>query len=179
MLLLLISVFVSSCAYQLSSRAKSLPGDFKFVHVPYFKNKSIEPNIEVYFTNSMIQELEKSQFVKSVGFNESEAILLGEISALEIFATSLDKRGVPSDREIARQYQINMTSNYTLVRKSDQKKIWSTSITSSKTYIAPGVTISILNTVNPLYNLSARRQNIEAMAQQQTSEVFERLSENF
>jgi hypothetical protein len=172
-------MFTTSCAYQLGSRAKSLPGNFKFIHVPYFKNKTLEPNIEIYFTNSMVQELEKSQFVKSVSLNDSEAILLGEITSLEFVATSLDKRGVPSDREITRQYQINLTSTYSLIRRSDQKKFWSTSITSSKTYIAPGVTASVLNTVNPLYNLSARRQNIEVIAQQQTSEVFERLSEDF
>ncbi|MNY58066.1 hypothetical protein D3C86_1943590 [compost metagenome] len=66
-----------------------------------------------------------------------------------------------------------------LVRQADGTELWSGSFSGERTYVAPQVTLAGVNSVNPLYNLSARRQNIDIMANDIMTEAHDRITENF
>ena len=75
----------TSCAYKLSSQVDALPNQVKRVHMPVFNNKSTEPGVEVYFTESLKTEAIKSGLVQLSGTeSESDAILTGVVNDIEV-----------------------------------------------------------------------------------------------
>jgi hypothetical protein len=77
------------------------------------------------------------------------------------------------------KYQVTVNATVRLRRKSDLTVLWEGTFSRSKPYSASLVTMSGINSVNPLYNLSAKRQNIEVMATEMMSETHDRITENF
>jgi hypothetical protein len=66
-----------------------------------------------------------------------------------------------------------------VVRQADGTELWAGSFSGERTYAAPQVTLAGVNSVDPLYNLSARRQNIDLMANDLMLEAHDRITENF
>lgn len=162
-----------------------------------FKNLSQEVGIEVYYTNSLIQEFERSKIARVVDPNLAEAVVEGEISSVT-YTPSGQNQGattppgpqsptvnnnnsvvLPTGTVLAAQYQILVTVKITVKRNSDKSVLWTGSFTGERTYIAPQVLNAVINTVNPLYNLSARRQNIQALSGEMMQEAHNRITENF
>jgi len=174
----------------MGSPDRTLPGGYKQISIPIFKNLSQEPSIEVYFTNSLIQEFERSKIARVVDPNLAEAVLEGEIETVT-YTPSGQNQGattapanptgpsLPIGSVLAAQYQILITAKITVKRNSDKSILWTGVFNGERTYIAPQVLNPVINTVNPLYNLSARRQNIQAMASEMMQEAHNRITENF
>lgn len=179
---LVTGVSLSSCAYKLGSPDRSLPGGYKQVHIPIFKNLSLEPGVEVAFTNALRQEFERSHIARIAEPKQSEVILEGSIMRVEYRSTSKKQDGdssIPNGTVLTSEYAINIDVVVNLRRFSDNKVLWSGSFTNERLYAPPRLAAAGINTVNPLYNLSARRQNIDVMAEQLMSEAHDRLTENF
>lgn len=180
---LILSTLLTSCAYQAGFANRSLPGGYKQVYVPVFKNYTQEPGIEVDFTNSMRQELERSRIARMTNANQSEVELVGEISTLQYTPenpqSSTTVTSLPTGTVLAYAYDIRLTVKLTLKRRSDGAPLWTTVVGGGRTYNAPRVTMAGINTVNPLYNLSARRQQIQIMSETMMAEGYERMTENF
>jgi hypothetical protein len=51
---------LTGCAYRFGNVSRSLPGGYKYISIPVFKNKTQETGIEVGFTNALIQEFDRS-----------------------------------------------------------------------------------------------------------------------
>ncbi|PIS09997.1 MAG: hypothetical protein COT73_11760 [Bdellovibrio sp. CG10_big_fil_rev_8_21_14_0_10_47_8] len=164
----------SGCAYRLGSPDRSLPGGYRQVFVPVFKNKSMEPGIEVDFTNALIQEFERAKIARVTDQHQAEIIALGVIEAVDYSSSGRPEEGV-----LATQYSVVIRVSVTLVRNTDKSVVWSGSFSGERTYVAPQVKASVINTVNPLYNLSARRQNIGVAAAKMMAEAHDRMTENF
>jgi hypothetical protein len=112
--------------------------------------------------------------------SQSEVQVEGTITTVQYVPASPQTGGtLPVGAVLATQYAIRVTTNVKLVRISDHSILWAGDFTDERTYVAPQVTEQGLNTVNPLYNLSARRQNIDVMASDMMSEAHERMTENF
>jgi hypothetical protein len=187
-LLLSFCVLTSGCAYRLGSPDRTLPGGYKQISIPMFKNLSQEVGIEVYFTNSLIQEFERSKIARVVDPNLAEAVIEGEIESVTYTpsgqnqgTTTVTSSGpqLPTGAVLAAQYQILVTVKITMKRNSDKSVLWTGSFNGERTYIAPQVLSAGINTVNPLYNLSARRQNIQALSGEMMQEAHNRITENF
>lgn len=173
---------LSSCAYKLGSQGRSLPGGYKQVHIPIFKNLSQEPGIEVSFTNALRQEFERSHIARIAEPQQSEVVLEGNITKVTYRMTSVKQQNdptIPAGTVLASKYSIDAEVTLRLLRLSDKKELWSSTFTNESVYTPPQVAVAGVNTVNPLYNLSARRQNIDVMAQQMMTEAHDRLTENF
>ncbi|MBK7962677.1 MAG: hypothetical protein IPK04_16670 [Bdellovibrionales bacterium] len=80
---------------------------------------------------------------------------------------------------LASNYGVVMKVHIKLVRQSDQQILWSGDFRGESSYPAPQVTLSTVNTVNPLYNLATRRQNIEGLALDLMTEGPNRMTESF
>lgn len=171
---------MTGCAYRLGSPDRTLPGGYKQISIPVFKNLSQETAIEVYFTNSLIQEFERSKIARVVEPNLAEAVLEGEIESVTYTPSGQNQGGaLPTGAVLAAQYQILITAKITVKRNSDKSILWTGTFNGERTYIAPQVLNAVINTVNPLYNLSARRQNIQSLASEMMQEAHDRITENF
>jgi len=182
--LILSMVLSSGCAYRLGSPDRSLPGGYHQVFIPIFKNKSQEPGIEVAFTNALIQEFERAKIGRVTDAKQAEVIVEGVIESVTYNKSGADRGAdgdpsLPRGTVLATAYQILITAKITLKRSSDKYVLWSGGFSGERTYSAPQVTTAGVNTVNPLYNLSARRQNIERKALEMMSEAHDRITENF
>lgn len=182
---ILVALFLPACAYRLGGPPRALPGGYRQVYIPIFKNLTQEPGIEVGFTNSLIQEFERSRSARVVSPQYAEAQVEGEITSVQyIMGGSNEGRPdgplpLPTGSVLAAEYRILLNVRVTLRRKSDNAQLWQGSFQGERTYVAPQVTQAGINTVNPLYNLSARRQNIDSMAVDLMAEAHDRMSENF
>jgi hypothetical protein len=181
----LILLFASSCAYRFGSPERRIPGGYQLIAIPVFKNKTHEVSIESFFTQAMIMEVEKSSLAKVTSKEESQAIMQGEITNItyemgtEITNSVDDFKDLAPGTALAKEYRIVITADIRLVRSSDMAVLWEGSFSGEGRYSAPVITKSVLNTANPLYNHSARVQNIQVIAQNMMAEAYERLTENF
>lgn len=183
--LLILSLFLSTlltgCAYRLGAATRSIPGGYRQISVPVFKNKTQETGIEVAFTNALIQEFQRSRIARVVDNSLSEVAVVGQIDAIQYLPGS-SREGVlnlPKGTVIAAEYRIRLGVTVKVVRQADGTELWSGSFSGERTYVAPQVTLAGVNSVNPLYNLSARRQNIDVMANDIMTEAHDRITENF
>lgn len=170
-----------SCAYHFGSRDRVLPGGYDQIAVPLFSNKSEEPGIEIDFTNAMIREIERSGVAQSVPGDQAPVTLSGKIESIEIIwggPMELSNLG-PSKVELAADVRIVAKVHLAIVRTYDKKVLWSSLFTGEKSYATPRVSQPVINSVNPLYEHSARLQNISRIAQMMMSEAFYQMTENF
>lgn len=171
----------AGCSYRLGAPDRVLPGGYKQVSIPIFKNLSQEPGIEVAFTNAIIQEFSRSKSARVVDPIFAEAQLIGQIMSVQYRpgGESVSERPLPAGTVLATQYNIIIEVQVTLRRRSDGQILHQQNYTREQPYTAPQVKQAGVNTVNPLYNLSSRRQNIDIMATDMMSEAHDRISENF
>ena len=174
-------VFVTmGCAYRWGAPERILPGFFKQVSVPIFKNASKEPQIEVFFTNALIAELERSKVAAVVPREIAPAIIQGSILGVDILPSGRREGGdLPPGTILASQYRIVVRVKLEILNVVQKTTVWSTETQGERTYVAPQVTQPLVNSVNALYNHSARRIQIELLAQQMMSEAFALMLANF
>lgn len=173
---------LSGCAYKLKSSHRHIPGGYERVIVPIFVNRSMEPGIEVGFTNSLIQQVQNSKVARIVEDKLAEVKIQGVIESVTYEpqgkrVASDSAPSLPQGAVLASEYRILVKVRVTLSRTSDGQVIWSSPFQGETTYTAPQVTLSGVNTVNPLYNLSARRQNIQTLALDLMTEAFNLMTE--
>jgi TolB-like protein len=177
-------VFLPSCAYKLRSTRRQLPGGYQKVAVPMFKNKSQEPGIEVSLTNALIEQFHKSQRAYLMESNLAEVKAMGTIESVAFEAQGPREGGDSSSylakgSILATAYRVVMKVSLTLVRQSDQQILWAGSFRGETSYQPAQVTLSTVNTVNPLYNLSARRKSIDGLAGDLMTEAHNKMTESF
>ncbi len=181
--LLIFSVLVSGCAYRLGVGTRTIPGGYKQISVPIFKNNTQEAGIEMAFTNALIQEFQRSRIARVVDNSLSEVAVIGQIDNIQYLPGAKrvagDSSYLPNGTVIASEYRILLNVTVKVVRQADGTELWSGTFSGERTYAAPQVTLAGVNSVNPLYNLSARRQNIDVMANDIMVEAHDRITENF
>lgn len=189
--LTLISLLVwllgcSSCAYRWGTGTRTIPGGYKSVSIPVFKNKSFETGIETSFTNALLQEFQRNRVASVVDDNLSEVRVEGEIIEVQYLPGAKRVAGVDNDvpflpmgTVLATEYTILVTTSIRIVRRADNIEIWAGRFAGERTYSAPKVTIAGLNSVNPNYNQSARRQYIDSLATDLMVEAHNRITESF
>jgi TolB-like protein len=177
----LILLHASGCAYVVGKKDRYLPGDTRQVGIPMFQNQSPEVGIELDFTNALIQEIAKSRMVEVIPSESSEFVLEGNIVSIKYnaAATSDQLPHLPSGTVLATIYRITADVHLQLRNKAKNQVIWSQNFSGERTYTAPQVATAGINSVNPLYNLSARRQNIRVIAADIMAEARDRLTEKF
>jgi TolB-like protein len=179
------ALFSTGCAYRLGSANRSIPGGYKQISIPVFKNKSQEVGIEVAYTNALTQEFQRSRIARIVDNSLSEVAVIGQIDSVQYIPGAKRVAGdsaapyLPDGTVIASEYRILVGVTVKLVRQADGTELWTGNFALERTYAAPQVTLAGVNSVNPLYNLSARRQNIDIMANDMMIEAHDRITENF
>jgi hypothetical protein len=175
------SGIMSSCAsYRWGNGDRTIPGGYKTVFIPMFKNYSLEPGIEVYYTDALRREFERSEIATVTGSGESEVELRGEIKSLTYTAAiPLTGSNQPTGTVLAGTNDIHIEVKLSLIRRIDKKVLWEKGFVGLRTYSSPQVFAAGINSVDPLYNQSARRQNIQTLSQTMMAEAHDRISEGF
>ena len=180
---ILSSVLLSGCAYHLGVRDRKFPGGYEYVAVPVFKNLTQETGTEVYFTNALITELERSNIVSVADKSVAQVTIEGTIKSITYTPSSqtraADARYLPAGTVLTTEYYVNVDVDLVAKRNSDQKVVWTSQFKSRRSYTAPRIGIRSLNSANALYNHSARYQNVQAIATDMMTEAHDRLTENF
>jgi hypothetical protein len=185
---------LSGCAYHLGAASRTLPGGYKYLSIPVFKNLTQETGSEVGFTNALIKEFERSQVGKVTSENLSDVKIIGTITSVQYLpgtgiaasdptsTTPIQLQPgafLPKGTVLANDYRILVNAKVSVVRQADNTEIWTGAFSGERTYVAPKITLAGVNSANPLYNLSARRQNIDAVANDMMAEAHDRITENF
>src|SRR5690606_19261088 len=108
---LILSSLITSCAYRFGSPERRIPGGYHLLAVPVFSNKTQEVTIETFFTHSMIMEVEKSSLARVTPKEESQAILMGEITKISyILGTEITDKTegfhLPLGTVLSKEYRI-------------------------------------------------------------------------
>lgn len=178
---------LAGCAYQFGSGERRLPGNYTEVAIPVFKNATHQVGIENFFTNALVREFNRSKIARIVSKNEAPVIIEGTIENVEFrHGGQIDandrtgnKINIPSNTVLTTDYRVFVTTNLSVIRTSDRKILWTGKVINERSYTAPQVGIAGLNSVNPLYNHSARMEIFRELAQDMMVEGYDRMTENF
>jgi outer membrane lipopolysaccharide assembly protein LptE/RlpB len=109
---------MSGCGYQLVGKETHLPPGISSISIPTFINKTLEPGIEIPFTQALLKEFILDRRVKVVDRKEADSFLEGIIKSYSFYAVSFDRSG------LVLEYQANVVADLTL-KKRDGEILWS------------------------------------------------------
>ena len=172
----------SACSYHLGFTERGIPGGYENVAVPVFKNETIEAGSEVYFTNAIILELERSRLAHIVSKDLAQVTLNGIVSSIVYSPESPLYHSTvtfPAGVGPTFGYRIFVKVSLELKRNYDQKLLWKSEFQGERTYNAASIGTPGLNSADATYNHSAHYQNIAQLARDMMAEAHDRLTENF
>lgn len=183
-ILILALFFINfGCAYRFGLSERALPGGYKQVAIPMFRNDSQEVGIEGSFTNALIRRFARSQVAQVSDKETSPLTLEGRILKVEVLASAPQTDGqlpsLPTSTVLNTQFQIVVSSAFSLKRKSDDKVLWQGTFRTEKVYAAPRIGAAVVNSANATYNQSAKIAAISSLAEEQMAEVHDRVTESF
>jgi hypothetical protein len=183
-ILLLMAFSLSSCAYKIGQKFRSLPGGYQRLSIPVIKNKSMEPGAEAVMTQALKEEFFRSTVLKVVSDNEAEVRLEGQIDSLTfspIAVKESDPRTnmLPTNTVLATTYNMVMVLTVKLVKTGTAEVLWTSVFTGSRPMNASQVSIAGVNSVNPIYNQNAKRIVLENVALELGNQIHNNLTENF
>lgn len=181
---------LTSCAYKVGQKFRSLPGGYQKLTIPIIKNKSFEPGAEAIFVQALKEEFLRSTVLKVVTANEAQVRLEGEIDSIkndpsgselkaEDNPTNTGSNFLPMGTVLTTSYNLTMTVNLRLVKISTKEVLWQSQFVSTRPYNASRVTVAGVNSVNPIYNQSAKKIIIETISADLSNQIHNNLTENF
>jgi len=78
-----VSMIAAGCGYHRAQLNNPLLANAHTMAIPYFKNKTFEPEAEKIFTNAFMDEFIESRKLQMVGTNEADVILYGTVRSLK------------------------------------------------------------------------------------------------
>ena len=111
---LLFFIFLCGCGYQLAGKETHLPPGVNSVAIPTLINKTLEPGIEIPFTQAFLTEFIQDRRVKVVDRKDADSILEGTIQSFYLRSSSYDKSG------FALEFQTVVTMDIVLKKKNGE-----------------------------------------------------------
>ncbi len=180
-----LCLLLSGCAYKLSSRTQTLPGNVKSLQIPLFRNDSGEVGVETFFTNALKIEALRSHFVTVKNEEgQAEGVLQGRVTSVDVIADesiieAKNTEFMPTETVIATQYRVSVGIELVLKKANSSTILWRGNFVQTKSYSAPQITLPVVNTANTLYNESAKRQTLNDLSKEMMQAAFDRMVENF
>ena len=111
---ILCVVLLTGCGYQMVGKESHLPPGLTSISIPTFSNQTLEPGIEVPFTQGFLREFINDRRVKVVGRGEAVSVLEGVIKSFNITSVAYDRSG------IATEYQTTVVIDVVLKKQSGE-----------------------------------------------------------
>jgi outer membrane lipopolysaccharide assembly protein LptE/RlpB len=116
-LVIICMVLLWGCGYKMVGKETHLPPGVSSIAIPTFTSKTLEPGVEVPFTQAFLKEFIRDRRVKVVDRAEADSILEGIIKSFSIYSVSYDRSGY------ALEYRVNIVIDLTL-KKRNGDIIW-------------------------------------------------------
>jgi outer membrane lipopolysaccharide assembly protein LptE/RlpB len=110
-------LFFGGCGYQMVGKETHLPTGISSIAVPTFINKTLEPGVEIPFTQAFLREFILDRRVKVVDRQEADSFLEGVINYYDLHAVSFNRSG------LVLEYQTTVRADLTL-KKRDGEVLW-------------------------------------------------------
>lgn len=118
---LIAAVTLASCGYY--STSSRTAGDIKKIAIPYLKNETPEPEIEIEITDKIIEGIIKDNTLEVVTDSESDAILEGSVVDYQNVPFTFNK--MPNESDIqAEQYRLVIGLRISLFNHLENTYIW-------------------------------------------------------
>jgi outer membrane lipopolysaccharide assembly protein LptE/RlpB len=117
LLVLICVALLCGCGYQLVGKNTHLPPGVTSIAIPTLVNQTLEPGVEIVFTQAFLREFIKDRRVKVVDRREADSVVEGIIKSFYMFSASYDKSGY------ALEYQTVVTMDIAL-KKRNGEIIW-------------------------------------------------------
>lgn len=135
-------VVLWGCGYQMVGKETHVPSGLDSIAIPTFVNKTLEPGIEVPFTQAFLREFILDRRVKVVDRKEADSVLEGVIKSFNIFSVSYDRSG------LVLEYQATVVADLTLKKRTGEILWVEKNFTETRWYrTSPSVLISEANKV--------------------------------
>lgn len=123
-------------------RETHVPPGLDSIAIPTFVNKTLEPGIEVPFTQAFLREFILDRRVKVVDRKEADSVLEGVIKSFNIFSVSYDRSG------LVLEYQATVVADLTLKKRTGEILWVEKNFTETRWYrTSPSVLINEANKV--------------------------------
>jgi len=110
-------LWVTGCGYQMVGKETHVPPDLNSIAIPTFKNQTVEPGIEIPFTQAFLREFIQDRRVNVVGRAEASSVLEGVVKYFRIYSVSYDPSG------FVQEYQTDVALDITLKDRAG-KVLW-------------------------------------------------------
>ena len=174
LLILSLDLLLTSCGYHLQY-VRTLPDNVKKIAIPVFSNQTMQPDIEVQFTDALQTQFYRTRYAQVVpDRGDAEAILQGTITEFRV--SQVARTPVPNVQNIsvAREYLVNIYVTAKLIRVSDKKVLWESQFWDSERYLAnPG------GQPDNTRNEDRRRVAIRAIAKSVGEDIHDALTWGF
>jgi len=114
LLVLICVATLFGCGYHLAGKDTHLPPGVTSVAIPTLVNQTLEPGVEIVFTQAFLREFIKDRRVKVVDRREADSVVEGIIKSFSIFSVSYDKSGY------ALEYQTVVTMDIALKKRNGE-----------------------------------------------------------
>jgi outer membrane lipopolysaccharide assembly protein LptE/RlpB len=113
----LLFLFLSGCGYQMVGKETHVSPGLTSIAIPTFLNQTLEPGIEVPFTQGFLREFINDRRVRVVDRREAESVLEGVIKSFDIYSVAYDRSG------IAIEYQTTVVIDL-ILKKQTGEILW-------------------------------------------------------
>jgi len=113
-LVLLCLVHLWGCGYQMVGKETHIPSGLTSIAIPTFANSTLEPGIEIPFTQAFLREFILDRRVNVVDRKEADSILEGVINYFTISSTSYNRSG------LVLEYQTTVLMDVTLKKRTGE-----------------------------------------------------------
>jgi hypothetical protein len=113
-----VSMACAGCGYHRARLDNPLLAHVKTIAIPYFKNKTFEPEAEKIFTNAFMNEFIESRKLQMAGPNDADVILYGTVRSLKQSSLAY------SSDDKALEYIIQMVVDLQLEERTTGKVLW-------------------------------------------------------
>ncbi|MEW6375694.1 MAG: LptE family protein [Thermodesulfobacteriota bacterium] len=102
------------CGYHMVGKETHIPPGLTSIAVPTFVNQTLEPGIEVPFTQAFLKEFIQDRRVKVVERSQADSILEGSIKSFNISSITYDRSG------FVLEYQTSVVIDLTLKKRTGE-----------------------------------------------------------
>jgi outer membrane lipopolysaccharide assembly protein LptE/RlpB len=110
-------ILLWGCGYQMVGGETHVPPGIRSVSIKTFINQTLEPGIEIPFTQAFLREFILDRRVKVVDRKEADSVLEGSIKSFNVFSVSYDASG------LAKEYQTTVAMDV-ILKKPNGDVLW-------------------------------------------------------
>jgi hypothetical protein len=164
-IIILYAAISLSCGYHLARPANPLLENINTIAIPYFKNKTFEPEAETIFTDAFVNEFIESKRLQIVNREDADVILYGTVSEFyeDTIAFNRDDKAL--------EYRVRVTLDVFLEERQSGDILWKRKNFRHAEEFPVGESI--------VFSETAKRAALQALAEDLAERVHDSIMQGF